>query len=130
MFGVSTDVAVTVLRVAFPVTCKSFVVVKPATATLLLNVEIPDTSTLFTIDVVPPSDVKFKLLPTAEIALGDSIPIETLLIVAPPLPSIGPVNVDTPVTANWSSTVTVPPAESIVRFQDDVSISLSPVTPI
>ena len=35
-----------------------------------------------------------------------------------------------PVTDKISSTVTVPPLESIIRFPDDVSISLSPVTPI
>ena len=99
IFGVSTDVAVTVFKVELPVTCKFFDVVKPATATSSLNVVIPDTVTLFTIEVVPPSDVKFKL-PVAEIALGDSIPIETLLIVAPPLKSAKPEYVETPVTAN------------------------------
>ena len=35
-----------------------------------------------------------------------------------------------PVTVRLSSTVTVPPAESIVRLPLVVSISLSPVTPI
>ena len=35
-----------------------------------------------------------------------------------------------PVTLRLSSIVVVPPAESIIRFPDDVSISLSPVTPI
>ena len=40
------------------------------------------------------------------------------------------MKVEVPVTANWSSTVVVPPAESIVRLPVDVSISLSPVTPI
>ena len=64
------------------------------------------------------------------ITLSSVTPILTLLIVALPFASIAPVNVDTPVTANWSSTVTVPPAESIVRLPVDVSISLSPVTPI
>ena len=40
------------------------------------------------------------------------------------------VNVTVPVTLKLSSTVTVPPAESIVRLPDTVSISLSPVIPI
>ena len=35
-----------------------------------------------------------------------------------------------PVTTNSSSIVTSPPAESIVRFPVEVSISLLPVTPI
>ena len=39
------------------------------------------------------------------------------------------VNVTVPVTLKLSSTVTVPPAESIVRLPDTVSISLSPVIP-
>ena len=34
-----------------------------------------------------------------------------------------------PLTVRLSSTVTVPPAESNVRFPDSVSISLSPVSP-
>ena len=35
-----------------------------------------------------------------------------------------------PVTPKSSSIVTVPPAESIVKFPVDVSISLSPLIPI
>jgi len=38
--------------------------------------------------------------------------------------------VTVPVTLKLSSTVTVPPAESIVKLPDTVSISLSPVRPI
>ena len=41
-----------------------------------------------------------------------------------------PLNVDVPETINWSSIVVVPPAESIVRLPDVVSISLSPLIPI
>ena len=40
-----------------------------------------------------------------------------------------PNTVNVPLTVKLSSTVTVPPAESIVRLPDDVSNSLSPVTP-
>ena len=40
------------------------------------------------------------------------------------------LNVALPVTLKISSIVVVPPAESIVKFPDDVSISLSPVIPI
>jgi len=39
-----------------------------------------------------------------------------------------PLTVKFPDTVKLSSTVTVPPAESIVRLPEDVSISLSPVT--
>ena len=35
-----------------------------------------------------------------------------------------------PLTVKASSIVVVPPAESIVKFPEAVSISLSPVTPI
>ena len=41
-----------------------------------------------------------------------------------------PKTVNVPLTVKLSSTVTVPPAESIVKPPLDVSISLSPVTPI
>ena len=41
-----------------------------------------------------------------------------------------PVTVASPLTVKLSSTATVPPAESIVRFPEAVSISLLPVTPI
>ena len=44
--------------------------------------------------------------------------------------SVVSVNVETPVTERSSSTVTVPPAESRVKLPVDVSISLSPATPI
>ena len=40
-----------------------------------------------------------------------------------------PNTVNVPLTVKLSSTVTVPPAESIVKLPDDVSNSLSPVTP-
>ena len=42
---------------------------------------------------------------------------------------IAPLRSVCPLTVKLSSTVTVPPAESIVRFPEAVSISLSPVTP-
>ena len=93
------------VNVVIPVTNKFLVVTNPTIATSSLNVEIPDTSSLFAIEVVPPSDVKFRLLPVAEIALGDSIPIETLLIVAPLVPIIGPENVETPATLTLSKFV-------------------------
>ncbi len=41
-----------------------------------------------------------------------------------------PLTVKVPETTRLSSIVVVPPAESIVRFPVDVSISLLPVTPI
>ena len=40
------------------------------------------------------------------------------------------LKVEIPVTTSWSSTVTVPPAESITRLPVEVSISLSPLMPI
>ena len=54
----------------------------------------------------------------------------------PDVTEVSPLNVVAPVTPNVllietaSSRVVVPPAESIVRFPVEVSISLSPVTPI
>ena len=50
-------------------------------------------------------------------------------LVASPRSTV-PFNTELPVTVRLSSTVTVPPAESIVRLPEAVSISLSPVTPI
>ena len=41
-----------------------------------------------------------------------------------------PLALKFPETVKLSSTVTVPPVESIVKFPLEVSISLSPVTPI
>ena len=52
------------------------------------------------------------------------IPILILSIEAPPLASSEP---DTIIS---SSSVVVPPAESIIRSPEAVSISLSPLTPI
>ena len=79
-------------------------VVSPATATFWSNVVIPATLTLSKLVCPSTSISEFK--------------------------SILPEKVEIPVTANWSSTVTVPPAESIVRLPVDVSISLSFVIPI
>ena len=53
-----------------------------------------------------------------------------LSISAPPLASRRPVRVVVPVTLKLSSIVVVPPEESIVRFPEEVSISLSPAIPI
>ena len=54
---------------------------------------------------MPPSDVNSKLDAVAEIPLGASIPIVTLLIVAPLVPTIGLVNVETPETLKLSKFV-------------------------
>ena len=58
--------------------------------------------------------------------------LPTKLIVSPVASpkSTLPFNTELPETVRLSSTVTVPPAESMVRLPDAVSISLSPVTPI
>ena len=84
--------------------------------------------------------VEFNVRPPAVVSI--SLPsILTLSTVALPLTSRTPSTVASsrvvlpstsivPVTAKLSSTVVVPPAESIVRFPDAVSISLSSVTPI
>ena len=105
-FGTSIEVALTdPLNVVTPVTNKFLVVVIPATATSLLNVDTPVTPRSFEIEVVPPSDVNSKLDAVAEIALGASIPIVTLLIVAPLVPTIGPENVETPATLKLSKFV-------------------------
>ena len=88
--------------------------------------------------VVPPAESIVRLPEVVSISLPS---ILTLSTVALPLTSRTPSTVASsrvvlpstsivPVTAKLSSTVVVPPAESIVRFPDAVSISLSSVTPI
>ena len=54
---------------------------------------------------------------------------KSLVVVNPTIP-ISSLNEEEPVTLKISSIIVVPPAESIVIFPDEVSISLSPVTPI
>ena len=53
-----------------------------------------------------------------------------VLVVVNPTTPTSSLKVDVPVTPKLSSTVIVPPAESIVKFPDVVSISLLPVMPI
>ena len=60
---------------------------------------------------------------------------EIFVSLSPTCDKVSPISteslkVESPVTVNASSIVVVHPAESIVKFPDDVSISLSPVTPI
>ena len=72
--------------------------------------------------------VEFNVRPPAVVSI--SLPlILTLSTVATSLTARTP-SVVIPVTSKISSTVTVPPAESMVRFPDAVSISLLPDTPI
>ena len=59
-----------------------------------------------------------------KVKIGSSIVIVVELTVV-----VAPLTTKFPLTVKLSSTVTVPPAESIVRLPDAVSISLSPVTP-
>ena len=113
-----------------PVTNKVLVVVNPTTPISSLKVEDPVMLNVSSIIVVPPAESIVKLPDEVSISLSPVTPICILSTVAPPFASIEPVNVEIPVTANWSSIVIVPPAESIVRLPVDVSISLSPVTPI
>jgi hypothetical protein len=57
-----------------------------------------------------------------------SIVVELTVVVVPLTVKL-PVIVVLPETVKLSSTAIVPPAESNVKFPDDVSISLLPVTP-
>ena len=59
-----------------------------------------------------------------KVKIGSSIVIVVELTVV-----VAPLTVKFPLTVKLSSTVTVPPAESIVRLPLEVSISFAPVTP-
>jgi hypothetical protein len=59
------------------------------------------------------------------------VPSVSVILTLPSLALISlPLILTSPETISSSSIVTVPPAESIVRLPEEVSISLSPVTPI
>ena len=84
-----------------------------------LNVLRPTASTLAT-----SSYVNVPAIPTSPVTVRVP-PIDTLLVTLK-----SELSVASPETLKISSMVVVPPAESIVKFPDDVSISLSPVIPI
>ena len=77
------------------------------------------------------ADVPKSIAPSDDGTISVStLPTKLIVsLVASPRSTV-PFNTELPETVRLSSTVTVPPAESIVRFPDAVSISLSPVTPI
>ena len=130
----------------------------PVMVTLFANVEFPVTSmpavkSWFPVDVIGPSlATATEALPFSMVVLSTAVvevfvirPFALTVIIGiavdePTVPADTPefaklllasavFNVTVPATVKLSSTVTVPPAESIVRFPDPVSISLSPVSP-
>ena len=94
-----------------------------------LTVSDPDTDTLSSRVVVPPAESIVRLPEEVSISLLPVTPSLILSISAPSLPVIFPDIVAVPETDKLSSIVVVPPAESIVRLPEEVSISLSLVTP-
>ena len=76
-------------------------------------------------------DVPRSLAPSVEGTKSlSNLPVAVIVsdVALPRLTS--PVSAVSPLTDRLSSIVVVPPAESIVRLPETVSISLSPVTPI
>ena len=73
-------------------------VVASPKVTLPLNVVIPVTIRLSSIVVVPPAESIIRLPVEVSISLSPEIPIWILSIFAPPLASITPVKVLSPVT--------------------------------
>ena len=84
-------VAVIVSEVALP---RSIV---PLKTDAPVTVRSPETVTVSSIATVPPAESKVRLPEEVSISLLPVIPIWILSIVAPPLASIAPVNVDAPV---------------------------------
>ena len=135
--NLSVSTAIPPLAFNNPVT-----VVTPVTPKVLLSVvapvtpKVPVTINLSSIVVVPSKESIVKLPEEVSISLSPEIPICILSIAAPPFASKKPVKVVELVTAKvsvtikLSSIVVVPPKESIVKFPEEVSISLSPVIPI
>ena len=129
VLSIKDPVPVSLIKLSLPswTNCKSLPSPKLRTSlspslTLPLNVETPDTESCVAniVDwlVVIPVNVERPVIVTLPSTFNDWSKSTILL------------NVETPVTTNWSSIVTVPPAESIVRLPVDVSISLSLAIPI
>ena len=100
------------------------------TVRVLCNVAPPETIKVSSIVVVPPEESILKLPVEVSILLSSAMPILMLSIVAPPLASRSPVNVEVPETIKISSIVVVPPEESILKLPVEVSILLSSAIPI
>ena len=81
---------------------------------------------------VPPAESIVKLPVEVSISLSSVTPIWTLSIFAPSFASIAPVNVDTPVTFNWSVSnscilyISVPVPTIPVISLSTISIQLPP----
>ena len=91
--------------------------------TLELKVEIP---------VKVENPVILTLLPKLESPLKVETPVTRKVVLVTPIPETFKLLeiVENPVTDKLSSIVTKPPKESIVKFPEVVSISLSPLIPI
>ena len=75
-----------------------------------------------------PLNVAAPVTPIVDWNVAPSATVNPSSVVAPSTSNV-PVTEPFPLTVRLSSTATVPPAESNVRFPDSVSISLSPVSP-
>ena len=134
MIVVSPETPKVLLKVVAPVTAKvSPTVANPVTARSSPTVK---SSPIVISSLTPTPPVTTK---APEVELVDAVP--EVIVVSPETPKVllkvvAPVTpkvllkVEAPLTVKASSIVVVPPAESIVRFPEAVSISLSPVTPI
>ena len=92
-----------------------------------------------------PDELYWTIAPSSELVKKDSaVPPALVVVIALAVNELNPVPPcataksvvsvklaaeAAPVTVNISSIVVVPPAESIVKLPDEVSIILSPVTP-
>ena len=99
----------------------------PRNSTSLLNVETPVTSNPLP-DLI--SSAVYNLPPVVVIPVVEIPTVVIPLTPAYPLDATTLTAFVSPVIVNLSSIVVVPPDESIVKLPVDVSISLSPVTPI
>ena len=109
-------------------TCSNFAPSKPVTSPFTSRV--PDIVTLSLISTVPASESIIRFPTEVSIVLSSETPILIFLDIAAPSACISAAKVVPPVINKLSSTLTVPPAESRIRFPVVVSISLFPPIPI
>ena len=109
-------------------TCLNFAPAKPVTRPFASKV--PEIVTLSLICTVPARESRIKFPVTVSIVLSSVTPILIFLDIAAPSACINAAKIVPPVITRLSSIVTVPPAESIIRFPVEVSISLLPEIPI
>ena len=114
-------------------TCKSLSVPSPITTSPLPFGNRLIEPFEFVEDKTLPSNLKLSIFNWPVIPKAPAIVVASRVVIPStfkPSSWVVPSTSKVPVTFKLSSTVVVPSAESIIRFPDDVSISLSPVTPI